>query len=57
VSGATVFRDLIKNEGPSALFKGLTPKIGKLESALRYSGCGADSEDLLHSAMTAPKLT
>jgi hypothetical protein len=34
VSGATVFKDLIKNEGPSALFKGLTPKIGELNSAL-----------------------
>ncbi|KIP06133.1 hypothetical protein PHLGIDRAFT_36104 [Phlebiopsis gigantea 11061_1 CR5-6] len=27
VSGVTVVRDLVKNEGPSALFKGLTPKI------------------------------
>jgi len=27
VSGVTVIRDLIKNEGPTALFKGLTPKI------------------------------
>jgi len=27
VSGVTVVKDLIKNEGPSALFKGLTPKI------------------------------
>lgn len=27
VSGVTVVRDLIKNEGPAALFKGLTPKI------------------------------
>ncbi|KAF8999584.1 mitochondrial carrier protein [Hymenopellis radicata] len=26
-SGMTVFKDLIKNEGPLALFKGLTPKI------------------------------
>ncbi|KZW03798.1 mitochondrial carrier [Exidia glandulosa HHB12029] len=26
-SGFTVFRELIKNEGPTALFKGLTPKI------------------------------
>ncbi|KAH7105412.1 mitochondrial carrier [Auriculariales sp. MPI-PUGE-AT-0066] len=26
-SGFTVFKDLIKNEGPLALFKGLTPKI------------------------------
>jgi hypothetical protein len=34
VSGATVFKDLIKNEGPSALFKGLTPKIGELKSAI-----------------------
>ncbi|KAF4614554.1 hypothetical protein D9613_003462 [Agrocybe pediades] len=27
VSGVTVIKDLIKNEGPSAFFKGLTPKI------------------------------
>ncbi|KAI0328339.1 mitochondrial carrier [Cubamyces sp. BRFM 1775] len=27
VSGFTVVKDLLKNEGPSALFKGLTPKI------------------------------
>ncbi|RPD54435.1 mitochondrial carrier [Lentinus tigrinus ALCF2SS1-7] len=27
VSGMTVVKDLIKNEGPGALFKGLTPKI------------------------------
>ncbi|EJF65617.1 mitochondrial carrier [Dichomitus squalens] len=27
VSGVTVIKDLIKNEGPTALFKGLTPKI------------------------------
>ena len=27
VSGVTVFRDLIRTEGVSGLFKGLTPKI------------------------------
>jgi len=27
VSGVTVVKDLLKNEGPAALFKGLTPKI------------------------------
>lgn len=27
VAGTTVFKDLIKNEGVGALFKGLTPKI------------------------------
>ena len=27
VSGVTVVKDLIKNEGPGALFKGLTPKV------------------------------
>jgi hypothetical protein len=27
VSGVVVIRDLLKNEGPSALFKGLTPKV------------------------------
>ena len=29
VSGITVMKDLLKHEGPSALFKGLTPKVGK----------------------------
>ena len=27
VSGMTVVKELIKNEGPGALFKGLTPKV------------------------------
>jgi 1,2-phenylacetyl-CoA epoxidase catalytic subunit len=27
LSGVTVVKDLIKNEGPMALFKGLTPKV------------------------------
>ena len=27
ISGMTVVKDLIKNEGPTALFKGLTPKV------------------------------
>ena len=27
VSGAAVVRDLVKHEGPAALFKGLTPKV------------------------------
>ena len=27
VSGMTVVRDLIRDEGPTALFKGLTPKV------------------------------
>ena len=27
VSGFTLVKDLIKNEGPFALFKGLTPKV------------------------------
>jgi predicted outer membrane repeat protein len=26
-SGASIFKNLIKNEGPQALFKGLTPKL------------------------------
>ena len=30
VSGMTVVKDLIKNEGPTALFKGLTPKVRRL---------------------------
>ena len=29
VSGVTVMKDLLKHEGPSALFKGLTPKVGR----------------------------
>ena len=28
VPGLTVIKDLIKNEGPTAFFKGLTPKVG-----------------------------
>jgi hypothetical protein len=28
VHGMVVFRELVKNEGPLALFKGLTPKVG-----------------------------
>lgn len=27
VSGVTVIKELVKNEGPAALFKGLTPKV------------------------------
>ena len=27
VSGMTVVKDLVRNEGPGALFKGLTPKV------------------------------
>lgn len=27
VSGATVIKELVRNEGPTALFKGLTPKV------------------------------
>jgi len=30
VHGMTVVKDLIKNEGASAFFKGLTPKVGNL---------------------------
>jgi len=29
VSGVTVVKDLLKHEGPSGLFKGLTPKVGR----------------------------
>lgn len=28
VSGVAVVKDLLKHEGPSGLFKGLTPKVG-----------------------------
>ena len=34
VSGFTVVKDLLKHEGPSAMFKGLTPKVGKLSSRI-----------------------
>lgn len=37
VSGVTVIKDLVKNEGPSALFKGLTPKVCSLSR--RRLGC------------------
>ena len=32
VHGMTVVKDLIKNEGPTAFFKGLTPKVSNLAS-------------------------
>ena len=47
VPGFTVVKDLIKNEGPTAFFKGLTPKVSSAEgyprSGLIYSdvdSCG-----------------
>ena len=35
VSGVTVIKDLLKNEGPAALFKGLTPKVNSFFLAYR----------------------
>lgn len=34
VPGVTVVRDLLRNEGPSALFKGLTPKVRPFASII-----------------------
>lgn len=31
VPGLTVIRDLVRNEGPTAFFKGLTPKVRRAE--------------------------
>jgi hypothetical protein len=36
VSGVTVMKDLLKHEGPLALFKGLTPKVGTHPSPLVF---------------------
>ena len=38
VSGVTVVKDLIKNEGPTALFKGLTPKVSRSSLSCRSVG-------------------
>lgn len=37
VSGSTVLKNLLKNEGPTALFKGLTPKILMVGPKLIFS--------------------
>lgn len=42
VSGVTIIKDLLKNEGPAALFKGLTPKVSYIP--LRVSNI----TDLVH---------
>jgi len=34
VHGATIVRDLLRDEGASALFKGLTPKVGSFSLAV-----------------------
>ncbi|CAG7847703.1 Mitochondrial GTP/GDP carrier protein 1 [Serendipita indica DSM 11827] len=50
VHGAVVFRDLIKNEGPTALFKGLTPKA-------RISSLDKSAYSSFHQIMVVgPKL-
>ena len=36
VSGVTVIKDLVKHEGPFALFKGLSPKVCPLLSTSRF---------------------
>lgn len=36
-SGATVIKNLLKNEGPGALFKGLVPKLSVVGPKLVFS--------------------
>ena len=38
VSGMTVVKELVKNEGAGALFKGLTPKVRVLQSMWTWCG-------------------
>ena len=44
VSGVTVVKDLIKNEGPTALFKGLTPKVSRSPPSCRSPDSVAAAE-------------
>lgn len=37
VSGVTVVKDMLKNEGPTAFFKGLTPKVCSTMTYCRVS--------------------
>ena len=46
VPGVVVVKELLKNEGPTAFFKGLTPKVGSYPRAV---GCGTDTICLLDS--------
>ena len=39
VSGITIVKDLFKHEGPSALFKGLTPKVGDISASDPHLFC------------------
>ena len=45
VSGVTVVKDLVKNEGPAALFKGLTPKVCRSLPSCRSSGAVAAAQE------------
>lgn len=50
VSGMTVVKDLLKNEGPGALFKGLTPKVRHRHlSRAVDKGHAADGGGLAHA--------
>ena len=49
VSGVTVVKDLIKNEGPTALFKGLTPKVSRSSLSCRSFGPVAAAQERMIS--------
>lgn len=55
VSGVTVIRDLVRNEGPAALFKGLTPKVRSIAVLLGDTGEGVpySSSSLYRSSLSA----
>lgn len=36
VSGVTVVKDMLKHEGPTAFFKGLTPKVRSFHSSIFF---------------------
>ena len=52
VSGVTVMKDLLKHEGPSALFKGLTPKVRRRVDSLFENSLTV----LLQILVVGPKL-
>ena len=54
VSGVTVIRDLVRNEGPSALFKGLTPKVRSIPVLLGDTGGRVSYPTLCRSSSSAP---
>ena len=58
VSGAAVVRDLVKHEGPAALFKGLTPKVrppARPRRSVPFQS-GADRAILAQILVVGPKL-